>query len=157
MIKLRTLNLEALNCKKETGHFRLKRRLSEDLEVNNYISKNFATWVKEPTDNKEYEDGKTYVVDDHGKKIGMVGSIDFDKNGIIELWYTIDKEYRQSGYGEKLLAQITSYLIENVPGLNDIKLVINQNNIGSNKVAKYNGYNLTDENKGKNIYNYFAK
>ena len=91
--------------------------------------------------------------------LGVVGTLDMSSTGVVEVWYSIDKDLRGKGYGEKVLAQVTPYLIENIKGLNDIELKINKNNKASKKVALRNGYILDDEDKelGIDIYHYFGK
>ena len=122
MIQLRTLNLEALDCFSNVEHMRLKRQLNEDRDVCTYISKHFDTWVKEPNEKNEFEVGKAYVIADKSNKIGMLGSCDTSSNGIIELWCAIHKNFRKQGYAEKVLVQITDYLVENNPDLVNIRL-----------------------------------
>lgn len=157
MIHLRTLNLEPLDCYHQDGHYSLKRRLSEDKAVYDFVSKHFDEWVEEPENKTDFEIGKAYVVSDQDKKIAMIGSCQMDSNGIIDLWCAIDQKYRRQGYGEKILAQITEYLVENITNLTDIRLVINKINEGSNKVATYCGYQMVDQYNNNNVYQYFAK
>ena len=105
------------------------------------------------------EIGKAYVVNKDKKNIGVVGTLDMSSTGVVEVWYSVDKDLRGKGYGEKVLAQVTPYLIENIKGLNDIELKIDKNNKASKKVALRNGYILDDEDKelGMDIYHYFGK
>lgn len=157
MIKLRTLNLEELNCKDKDGHYSLKQRLSTDEAVYRYVSKRFDTWIEEPKEKEQYEVGKTYVITNNNQEqIGMCGSTKFTPNGVIDFWVAIDKQQRKKGYGEKIAVQITEYFLENIEGLKDISFVINKYNHRSNKVALLSGYTLTDTKDDKNYYRYFG-
>jgi len=97
-----------------------------------------------------------FVVERDGKYIGFVGSLDFTNDGIMEIWYAINKNLRGRGYGEKVLAEITPYLIEHVDGLKDIELNIDKSNKGSIKVAERNGYVFDHEEDGYMTYYYFG-
>ena len=139
MIHLRTFNLEKIN---EIEHYALIESLARDKGVVNYISRNFGEWIKKQQSlgDEKIEIGKSYVIEKEGRYVGIVGSLNFSNDGILEVWYTIKKNLRGKGYGEKILAEITPHLIEHVNGLNDIKLKIDVTNKGSKKVAERNGY-----------------
>ena len=136
-------------------------KLNRDKNINKYISHNFISFLDkhEAKSDDKMEIGKAYVVNKDKKNIGVVGTLDMSSTGVVEVWYSIDKDLRGKGYGEKVLAQVTPYLIENIKGLNDIELKIDKNNKASKKVAERNGYILDDENKelGIDIYHYFGK
>ena len=136
-------------------------KLNRDKNINKYISHNFISFLDkhEAKSDDKMEIGKAYVVNKDKKNIGVVGTLDMSSTGVVEVWYSIDKDLREKGYGEKVLAQVTPYLIENIKGLNDIKLKIDKNNKASKKVALRNGYILDDEDKelGIDIYHYFGK
>ena len=158
MINLRTINLEKVD---KIKHYNLIMKLNRDKGVNDYISHDFISFLDKyaaETDDK-MEIGKCYVVNKDKKNIGVVGTLDMSSTGVVEVWYSIDKDLRGKGYGEKVLAQVTPYLIENIKGLNDIELRINKNNKASKKVAEKNGYDLYYEDKdfGIDIYHYFGK
>ena len=129
--------------------------------INKYISHNFISFLDkhEAKSDDKMEIGKAYVVNKDKKNIGVVGTLDMSSTGVVEVWYSVDKDLRGKGYGEKVLAQVTPYLIENIKGLNDIELKIDKNNKASKKVALRNGYILDDEDKelGMDIYHYFGK
>lgn len=139
MIHLRTFNLEKIN---EIEHYVLLESLSRDKGVTNYVSRNFLEWVKkqESVGDEKVEVGKSYVIEKEGRYIGVIGSLNFSNDGILEVWYAIKKNLRGKGYGEKILGEITPHLIEHIDGLNDIKLKIDVTNKGSKKVAERNGY-----------------
>ena len=158
MIKLRNLYLDSLKFQSRNGHYSLVRRLGEDNDVYNYISKRFTSFVQEPEKEDDYDIGKSYVIyNQEHNLIGMCGSTKLDKNGIIDLWIAIDKTQRRKGYGEKITVQLTEYFLESIKDLKDIKLVINKNNHGSNKTAINSGYTLSETFDDKNIYRYFGK
>lgn len=158
MIKLRNFNLEKID---KIKHYSLLMKLNRDKNINKYISHNFISFLDkhEAESDDKMEIGKAYVVNKDKKNIGVVGTLDMSSTGVVEVWYSIDKDLRGKGYGEKVLAQVTPYLIENIKGLNDIELKIDKNNKASKKVAERNGYILDDENKelGIDIYHYFGK
>lgn len=158
MIKLRNFNLEKID---KIKHYSLLMKLNRDKNINKYISHNFISFLDkhEAKSDDKMEIGKAYVVNKDKKNIGVVGTLDMSSTGVVEVWYSIDKDLREKGYGEKVLAQVTPYLIENIKGLNDIELKIDKNNKASKKVAERNGYILDDENKelGIDIYHYFGK
>lgn len=156
MIHLRTINLEKFDKKK---YYDLMSRLERDENVKRYFSKNLEVWLEkhQAVSDDKIEVGKTYVIVKEHKYIGIVGSLSFSSNGILEVCYAIDKDFRGNGYGEKILAEITPYLIEHVDDLKDIKLKIDKENIASKKVAERNGYLLEEETKDTDVYYYFGK
>lgn len=161
MIKLRNLNLEALDYSKN-GHYSIVRKLNEDQGVYNYVSKHFDTWIKEPTTDDKYEIGKAYIITtQENEKIGICGSTTMDAQRTIDFWIAIDKSQRNKNYAEKTLVQVTEYFLENIENLKDIKLVINKRNESSNRVALKSGYTITntdiDSNSDINTYRYFGK
>lgn len=158
MIHLRTLNLEKVS---EIEHYDLIKNLERDSKVQQYISKNLSRWLSKHQAESEdkIEIGKSYVIEKDNHYIGIVGSLSFSNEGILEVWYAIKENFRAKGYGEKILAEITPYLIEHVQGLNDIELKIDKNNKASKKVAERNGYLLekSDKDLGIDIYHYFGR
>ncbi|MDD5826570.1 MAG: GNAT family N-acetyltransferase [Bacilli bacterium] len=158
MIHLRTLNLEKVS---EIEHYDLIKNLERDSKVQQYISKNLSRWLSKHQAESEdkIEIGKSYVIEKDNHYIGIVGSLSFSNEGILEVWYAIKKNFREKGYGEKILAEITPYLIEHVQGLNDIELKIDKNNKVSKKIAERNGYLLEESDKdlGIDIYHYFGR
>lgn len=158
MIHLRTLNLEKVS---EIEHYDLIRNLERDSKVQQYISKDLPRWLSKHQAESEdkIEIGKSYVIEKDNHYIGIVGSLSFSNEGILEVWYAIKKNFREKGYGEKVLAEITPYLIEHVQGLNDIELKIDKNNKASKKVAERNGYLLEESDKDLeiDIYHYFGR
>lgn len=158
MIHLRTLNLEKVS---EIEHYDLIRNLERDSKVQQYISKDLSRWLSkhQAASEDKIEIGKSYVIEKDNHYIGIVGSLSFSNEGILEVWYAIKKNFREKGYGEKILAEITPYLIEHVQGLNDIELKIDKNNKASKKVAERNGYLLEESDKdlGIDIYHYFGR
>ena len=158
MIHLRTLNLEKVS---EIEHYDLIRNLERDSKVQQYISKDLPRWLSKHQAESEdkIEIGKSYVIEKDNHYIGIVGSLSFSNEGILEVWYAIKKNFREKGYGEKILAEITPYLIDHVQGLNDIELKIDKNNKASKKVAERNGYLLEESDKDLeiDIYHYFGR
>lgn len=156
MITLRNLSLEALD-KGKLEHYSLVRKIGEDELTLKYISKNFSSWVQEPISKEKIELGKAYVVVKEKDSIGMLGTSLLDREGKLELWYVLDPSERGKRYGDKMLGEITLYLIEQIVGLKDITLRIKKDNIASNKIAKENGYVLNYREEEDNIYYYFQE
>lgn len=155
MIELRTLNLDKFDLNNDDHNYTLKK-ISNDNLSRGFVSTNFERFIAE-NNNEEIKDGATFVLKDKDEIVGLIGTKKMDDRGFLEIWCSIDSEYRGKGYATKSLEQITPYLIENVTGLNDIKLVIDRRNIISKKVAESVGYTKTNENKEKEIYRYFGK
>lgn len=158
MIHLRTLNLEKID---EMEHYALIQGLGFDKEVKTYIAKDFPEWLKKQVSlgDEKIEIGKSYVIVKDHKYVGIVGSFNMSCDGILEVWYTIKKNLRGRGYGEKILAEITPYLIEHVDGLNDIQLKIDKTNQASKKVASRNGYieDRSEREDGIESWYYFGR
>lgn len=74
MIRLRTLNLEALRLHNKNHHYSLIKRLEDDRDVYKFISKRLMSWVKEPECQEGYEFGKTYIIKHLEEEIGICGS-----------------------------------------------------------------------------------
>ena len=156
MIKLRTLYLEKFDYA-NIEHYTLAKRLNTDTGVMSYISANFLSFIETDESNygiNEYEVLTPYVVKEENKTIGMIGSLE-EKNNIVDLWCAINPKYRCCGYAGKVLSQITQYLIEEK--YDDVMLLINKNNLPSNKVAIGQGYIKVKTNQEFNVYKYFGK
>lgn len=158
MIKLRTLDLDALN-KQNPTHYVLATRMAEEKDMKKYISKNFFNWIQEPSQNQIVEPGKTYIVVKQEQAVGAFGTKDLKHDRVLELWYILKENYRGQKIGGKLLGEVTPYLIEHL-NIEDIRLVINKENIASMKIAEENGYIKEDEekeDKGLVSYRYFGR
>lgn len=153
MIKMGSEELEALRMY-ETSHLQMVKKFKQYSDID-YISKCYENFISEPKSDDIFEPGRTYIVHYKNNNIGMIGTKEIDCNGIIELWYIIDKYYRGKGYGSKTLGLITQYLIEYVQGVSDVKLLIDKENDKSIKCALNNGYNNVGEMDNKLIYRYF--
>ena len=156
MIKLKTFELEKIDL---TKHYNLINNLSKDTNICNYISKNFYNFVKKriPLQDNIIEPGKAYVITKDNIDIGIIGSSELSSDGILEVWCAIRKDLQNKSYGSKLLWEITIYLIENIKGLEDIELKINNQNFNSIHVATSNGYVYRTTNTTNEIstYRYF--
>lgn len=154
-IKLRTLALENLDMN-NSEHYILVRRSARDENSMKFVSKNMDNFVKQPIEESKFEDGKTYILKKDEKLIGFMGSKKLNSTGILELWCNIDGDFRSNGYATRALEEITPYLIENVDGLQDIKLRIDKYNHASKKTALKAGYNLVDVDDKIEEYRYFG-
>lgn len=158
-IKLRKLSLEAINLVNKDHRIALNR--ASGFDGVRYVSSNIMNLVKEPTREDIVEPGGTYILKHGEDEIGILGTKELDVTGVMELWSIINPSERNKGYATKTLEEITPYLIENIQGLNDIKLVINKSNYSSKKTAINAGYKKMPENpeiiSNENEYRYFGK
>ncbi len=136
-------------------HYRLVKNL-EHVEGINYISKELSNFVKESKHSDKVIPGNTYVIESNDNDlVGLLGFMDLDRHGNLEIWTIINPYYRGMHYASMTLEQIVPYMIENTDGLNDIKLVIQMNNEKSKKVAISHGFNEVEEINDKKVYYYF--
>lgn len=158
-ISLRNFNLEALNLS-DKEHYYVVNRLSMEPKVIRYISPDLKKFVKEPAIKEEIVANGTYVIRKNNDDdiIGVVGSKELDEHGILELWMALNPSECGHGNGTKILEEITPYLIEKIKGLNDIKLLIDKNNLPSKRNPIKAGYKyISTDDKGVETYRYFGK
>ena len=140
---------------KNMEHYRLINRLEKEQGVS-YISPNLSSFVDESVHSDKLLPGNTYVISNNDDDlIGLFGLKDLDKYGNLELWTILSSYYRGKHYASKTLGAIAPYLVENIEGLNDIKLVINKNNKNSINVALSNGFHEVDSDGMNKTYYYF--
>ncbi len=140
---------------KNSEHYKLIKQL-EKAEGINYVSKELSNFVKESKHSEKIIPGNTYVIENNDKDlVGLLGFMDLDRCGNLEIWTIINPYYRGKHYASMTLGTIVPYMIENVDGLNDIKLVIQKNNENSKRVAISNGFNEVERIDDKDIYYYF--
>ena len=138
-------------------HYSFVRKMARDEAISTFISKRFVDYIDNmPISEENFQANCPYIIMVEGKAIGLLGST--ARNKVIELWCAIDKEERGKGYGTDILGKMTIYLIEK---FDDIRLVIEKNNLNSQKTALANGYVLDEEesieDREHNIYYYFGK
>ena len=140
---------------KNSEHYKLIKQL-EKAEGINYISRDLSNFVKESKHSEKIIPGNTYVIENNDKDlVGLLGFMDLDRCGNLEIWTIINPYYRGKHYASMTLGTIVPYMIENVDGLNDIKLVIQKNNENSKRVAISNGFNEVERIDDKDVYYYF--
>ena len=140
---------------KNSEHYKLVKQL-EQVEGINYVSKELSNFVKESKHSEKIIPGNTYVIENNDKDlVGLLGFMDLDRCGNLEIWTIINPYYRGKHYASMTLGTIVPYMIENVDGLNDIKLVIQKNNENSKQVAISNGFNEVERIDDKDVYYYF--
>lgn len=140
---------------KNSEHYKLVKQL-EQVEGINYVSKELSNFVKESKHSEKVILGNTYVIENNEKDlVGLLGFMDLDRCGNLEIWTVLNPYYRGKHYASMTLGQIVPYMIENVDGLNDIKLVIQKNNENSKRVAISNGFNEVERIDDKDVYYYF--
>ena len=136
-------------------HFKLIKQL-ENAEGIKYISRDLSNFVKESKHSEKIIPGNTYVIENNERDlIGLLGFMELDRGGNLEIWEILKPYYRGKHYASMTLGQMVPYMIENVDGLNDIKLVIQKNNYSSKRVAVSNGFNEVETVDDKKIYYYF--
>ena len=142
---------------KNSEHYRLINRL-EKTEGVKYISSNLSKFVEESIPNEKIIPGNTYVISNTSDDlVGLIGLKNLDNEGNLEIWYILSKYYRGKHYASKTLGMLVPYLMENTKGLNDVKLVIEKNNISSERVALANGFHEVENNEDKKVYYYFKR
>ena len=154
MIEFKRFNLELYDKNK---HYVLMKNLSRDEGVYKYVSKRLEQWLEEmPKSSNEFVINCPYVLVRDNKYIGLIGSLDVTKDGIIDLWCAISKNERNKGNASDILGEMTIYLIES---FKDIRLKIDKSNYNSKKSAINNGYVLDEDESDKNIdvFYYFGK
>lgn len=140
---------------KNSEHYKLIKQL-EKVEGINYVSKELSNFVKESKHSEKIIPGNTYVIENNDNDlVGLLGFMDLDRCGNLEIWTIINPYYRGKHYASMTLGTIVPYMIENVDGLNDIKLVIQKNNENSKRVAISNGFNEVERIDDKDVYYYF--
>ena len=158
MLKFRNFNLEAYDKYK---HYVLMRSLGDDENVKTFISKNFEEWLDKmprPDDKSVFTIDCPYVIVKENKYIGMIGSMNKSRDGIIDLWCAIDKNERNKRNAGDILGKLSIYLVESY---SDIRLKIDKSNKYSKKSVLSNGYVLDEEESNKDkiydTYYYFGK
>ena len=140
---------------KNSEHYKLIKQL-EKVEGINYVSRELSNFVKESKHSEKIIPGNTYVIENNEKElVGLLGFMDLDRCGNLEMWFILSSYYRGKHYASNTVGQVVPYMIENVNGLNDIKLVIQKNNENSKRVAISNGFNEVEEIDDKKVYYYF--
>ena len=140
---------------KNYEHYKLVKQL-ENVEGVNYISRDLSNFVKESNHSDKIIPGNTYVIKNNENDfVGLLGFKELDRCGNLEIWTVLNPHYRGKHYASMTLGTIVPYMIENVDGLNDIKLVIQKNNENSKRVAISNGFNEVERIDDKDVYYYF--
>ena len=137
-IKLETLDLIRYDNEK---HFNLK---SEFLGNSNskYVQKiGERLELSQNNDKTIYQ--SAFVVEDFGLSIGYL-YISNMSNDEVFLECSILKEFRQKGYGSRILKEVSDYLFEK-HNIKNIRLDIEPSNIRSIATAKSCGFDLDDE------------
>lgn len=155
-MKFRNFTLTEFSYK-NAEHYRLVNHL-ENVEGIEYVSKELSNFVKESNHSDKVIPGNTYVIENDNKDlVGLLGFMDLDREGNLEIWTVLNPYYRGKHYASMTLGQIVPYMVENTNGLNDIKLVIQKNNENSKRVAISNGFNKVEEIDDKQVFYYFRR
>lgn len=157
-INLRHYILEPFSLK-NSEHKYILNRLASDIKVKKYISLDFTNFVNEANPDKKFDDGACYAVKKDDEIIGLLGTTKLDEHGLLELWLALNPSDSGRGNGTKILVETTSYLIDTLVQLKDIKLVIKKDNYISKQSAINGGYILSSVDNTNNMetYRYFGK
>ena len=142
-IKLDSLIISSYD-RTNKNHLNFKLGLYNDEMFINYFGQFFLKKIDEIFDNSnELEVNKAYLIEDNENVVGMIRIFKKSFNGVIELQYLVSKNYRNSGYGTKILKEVSNYLIS-TNDVTCIKLDIDKTNKGSIVCATKVGYNKED-------------
>ena len=96
---------------KNSEHYKLIKQL-EKAEGINYISKELSNFVKESKHSEKIIPGNTYVIENNDKDlVGLLGFMDLDRCGNLEIWTIINPYYRGKHYASMTLGTIVPYMI----------------------------------------------
>ena len=84
--------------------------------------------------------GPAYIVGDERKLVGFIRLATISDSGVVDMHYGVNPEYRNQGYGAKILLEVGDYVLKNVDNVKKIKLDIKNLNIKSIKCAEKAGY-----------------
>lgn len=138
-IQLDTLVLKSYDSN-NNKHTKFKNTLEYDEEFVKYFGNFFIKNINDifsPSDTLEVNNA--YILEDNEEVIGMIRIFNKTFNGVIDLQYAVSRDYRKSGYGKKILKEMSNYFINN-KDINCIKLDIDKNNLGSISCATSLGY-----------------
>lgn len=130
------------------SHREFKNSLINDLEFKKYFGEFFLKRIDDIfTNSDSLEVDKAYIVLENDKIIGMIRIFSYHQLGFLNIQYAVNPEYRNQGYGKKILKEVSNYFLNN-NNIKCISLDIDKNNIGSIKCALDAGY-IFEENKYK--------
>lgn len=95
----------------------------------------FTLWFNEMIHNK---DAHMFIMEDNNEYIGQI-YFQVENNESI-LTYSVDKDFRNRGFGKSMVKFIEEYICSNLNEINRISAYINSSNISSIKVFEKLGY-----------------
>ena len=138
-IKLNTLKIINYDSNNEI-HRKAKYEILRDDNFKKYFGDFF---IKDSDlyfqDSNSLETKKIYWVTDQNNIVGMVRIFSYHQLGYVNIQYAVLPNYRNLGYGKRILQEFSSYLMsqENVVC---VEGEIDKNNAGSIKIATQIGY-----------------
>lgn len=138
-IKLNTLKIINYDSNNEI-HRKAKYEILRDDNFKKYFGDFF---IKDSDlyfqDSNSLETKKIYWVTDQNNIVGMVRIFSYHQLGYVNIQYAVLPNYRNLGYGKRILQEFSSYLMsqENVVC---VEGEIDKNNTGSIKIATQIGY-----------------
>ena len=142
-IKLTSLNLTNFDPENKRN-IKLLNDLKKDQLTNLYVSSKIEEFFYESKDANNISVGNTYICNQDKTPIGFIKLYDFLLNEL-EIFYGVSPEYRNQGYGKKILIETSYYLFKRYNNVKNIKLLIRDNNIRSIKCALNAGFKLNNE------------
>lgn len=144
-----TIELESLILKSYDNSNNKHQKFKNSLDYDDHFIKFFGQFFIKNIDeifvpSKELETNKAYIIEEADNVLGMIRIFKKTFNGELTLQYAVSKEYRNQGYGKKILKEISNYFINN-KDISCIKLNIDKNNLGSIECAKKVGYENSND------------
>jgi len=149
-----TLELESLVLKSydrtNKKHLNFKNGLNYDLLFIKFFGQFFLKNIDEIfVSSIELEINKAYIIEENDDVVGMIRIFKKNFNKEITLQYAVAEDYRNKGYGKKILKEISDYFMT-VKDISCIKLDIDKNNLASIDCAEKVGYEFNNDAYLKN-------
>ena len=128
-IKLNSLYLTSFDSN-DKRKLRFIKNVCEDPLVRNFVSFNMKENFELANlyDNDDLNIGPAYIVGDEKKLVGFIRMARISDSGLVDLHYGVNPEYRNQGYGSRILLEVGDYILKNVKEAKKIKLDIREIN-----------------------------
>ncbi len=138
-IDLETLSI--LNYDKSDKQYKFAQELSNDEMISRYVPCNVKAFILGSQEDDDLRVSSAYIIADKNKLIGFI-HIFSSFNKLYTLNYGVHPNYRNQGYGTKILKEVSDYtLSEKNKG---VRISISKTNEYSIKAALAAGYELED-------------
>lgn len=122
---------------------RFARQLANDLSINKFVSSCIDEFLEDSENDSKLYVGPAYLVEDNNTPVGFI-RMNSLSSGKLDLHYGVHPEYRNKGYGTKILIQMSSYIFKTMSHVEKIQLYIANVNYGSINCAKKAGFHRED-------------